>query len=154
MNVTLADLFDSYRKRVIPAGASDVQLTECRRAFYAAAYSMLMLLLNDIGGDAMSEEDGVAVLDALKAECEAFGEAGGVAAPVPPDVHYTVPDPLDMQATLKAIGGRIAEGLPAGWGFTLLLFEYGAGGALFYMSSADRADVLATMREFMKRQTQ
>jgi hypothetical protein len=36
----------------------------------------------------------------------------------------------------------------------LMLFEYGPGGALFYLSSADRADVLNVLEEFKRRQTQ
>jgi hypothetical protein len=152
--ITLAELFETYRKRVLPATAPEVQIVECRRAFYAAAHSMLLLLLHTIGDEHVSEDEGVAVLEGLKAECEAFGKAGGVAAPVTPDMNYTVPDPHDMQTTLRDLGDYIGRGLPGGWGFTLLLFEYGENGSLFYISSADRADVIATMREFIKRQTQ
>jgi hypothetical protein len=73
---------------------------------------------------------------------------------IPADVHYTVPDPLDIQATLKKLGHLIGDDLPDGWGFNLLLFSYGEGGSLFYISSAERADVLNVMREFIRRQTQ
>lgn len=33
--------FNSYRKAVIPREASDVQVRECRRAFYAGALALL-----------------------------------------------------------------------------------------------------------------
>lgn len=151
---TVAELFESYRKHVIPPAASDVQVNESRRAFFAGVHVTLRVLLDHVGGADVPEADGIALLESFEAECRAFGEAGGRVTPSPPDIHYTVADPLEMEKTLKDIGGRIADGLPAGWGFLLMLFEYGAGGSLFYLSSADRADMLTAIAEFMKRQTQ
>lgn len=154
---TVAESFETYRAQVLPAEASDVQVTECRRAFYAGAYFLLMNVAHNIGDESTSEEDGIVELEKLKAECETFAAAGGAVPPplvVPADIHYTLPDEADMQSLLRELGARIGEDLPAGWGFNLLLFTYGEGGALFYISSAQRADVLNVMREFIRRQTQ
>lgn len=121
-----------------------------------------MNLAHNIGDDSTDEEQGILELETLKAECEAFAADGGMPRPTmvpplpptPPDIHYTVPDPLDIQRRLQEIGGHIGADLPEGWGFNLLLFEYGVGGSLFYISSAERADVIAVMREYIRRQTQ
>ena len=42
---TVASAFESYRREVIPAAASDVQVEECRRAFYAGAWQMYLSLV-------------------------------------------------------------------------------------------------------------
>lgn len=46
--------------------------------------------------------------------------------------------------------------MPDGWGFTLLMFNYGVGeklgDGLFYLSSANREDMIATMREFIAKE--
>lgn len=158
---TVAESFATYRAQVLPPDAPPIQVTECQRAFYAGAYFLLLNLAYNIGDDSTPEEQGIEELEKLKAECEAFAAVGGMALPTPtmerpppPDIHYTVPDPLDIQARLKEIGGRIGNDLPDGWGFNLLLFTYGEGGNLFYISSADRADVINVMHEFIRRQTQ
>jgi len=60
-------------------------------------------------------------------------------------------DNPEMHDTLNKLGGVVGNALPEGWGFTLLLFSYGPDGQLFYISSAQRADVLNMMREFLQR---
>lgn len=152
--ITIAELFESYRKKAIHAGASETQILETRRAFFAGSYIMLELLLDNVGSDTVSEDQGVERLETLRRECEAFVAVGGTVTPSPPDVQYTVPDPLEIQGMLRELAERISSGLPVGWGFMLMLFKYGEGGDLFYISSADRADVLGVLREFIKRQTQ
>lgn len=52
-------------------GASSVQLRETRRAFYAGAHHVLATLF-DLGDDAVSEDAGAAVLEALTQECRNF----------------------------------------------------------------------------------
>lgn len=37
-------------------------------------------------------------------------------------------------------------------GFALLLFEFGGGGSMFYISDAVRADMLKAMKEFIAKQ--
>jgi hypothetical protein len=64
--------------------------------------------------------------------------------------EHEVDDP-EMKATLNALAKVLAEALPEGWGFTLMLFSYGEGGNLFYISSAERSDVLNMLREFLQK---
>lgn len=75
---------------------------------------------------------------------------------LPPDTpkigipNYEVHNP-EIQATLRSIGAKIGGALPEGnkWGFMLMIFEYGQGGANFYMSSADRRDVMNLLKEWL-----
>lgn len=158
---SVAESWETYRQAVLPKNASPVQVQETRRAFYAGSYFMLMNVAHNVGDEEASEEEGIENLERLKAECEVFAASVGTpreapppSPPIPADVNYTVPDPLDIQRTLKKLGSLIGDDLPDGWGFNLLLFTYGEGGSLFYISSAQRADVLNVMKEFIKRQTQ
>lgn len=67
---------------------------------------------------------------------------------------YEVDNPEIKQA-LRDIGGRIGHALPDGWGFMLLLFDYVTtpkGGATFYLSSADRDDVLTMVDAWLSKQ--
>ena len=150
---SVAQSFDSYRRTVIPAGAPQIQIDECERAFYAGTYFILMNLLTHIGDDSTSEEEGIQQLEALKAECEAFA-IGERPLPTPgTEQHYTTPDAAEFKPLLQDLGRLIGGMLPTGWGFTLLMFTFGAGGSLFYISNAQREDVLNTMREFLQRET-
>jgi hypothetical protein len=157
---TVAESFATYRAQVIPPGATDVQVEECRRAFYAGVYFCLLNLMHNIGDESTDEEQGIVELEKLKAECEAFAAGAGMPLPTPkpPAVseptHYTTSDAAAMRPLLQALGGQIGEQLPVGWGFNLLLFTYGEGGSLFYISSAERQDVIAVMREYINRNTQ
>ncbi len=160
---TVAESFATYRGTVIPAGASEIQVSECQRAFYAGVYFCLLNLMHNIGDDSTDEEQGILELEKLKAECETFAKAGGMPLPTPtppapvvtvPDVHYTTADAEEMKPLMNDLGRHIGSLCPDGWGFNLLLFTFGAGGSLFYISNAERSDVLATMKEFISRQTQ
>lgn len=45
----IAGGWDSYRKMCVPAGASDVQVRECRQAFYSGAavlFQTIMVILD------------------------------------------------------------------------------------------------------------
>ncbi len=55
---------------------------------------------------------------------------------------------------LKEVGQLLKGIMPEGWGFTLFMFDYskGPGGSLFYLSSAQRDDMLATLEEFIGKQ--
>lgn len=70
----------------------------------------------------------------------------------PPGHDYRVPVPPGVKAALNAIGELIGSGLPEGWGFTLLIFEYGGDKTMTYISSAKRADMVTTMSEFIGKQ--
>jgi len=67
-----------------------------------------------------------------------------------PDINYAVRDP-EMEQMLGRLGTIIGNALPDNWGFTLMLFNYGPGGNMFYISSADRADIMKVMQEFIDR---
>jgi hypothetical protein len=160
---SVAASFATYRARVLPPNASDTQVLECRRAFYAGAYFLLMNVAYNIGDDSIANNDGVAQLERLKDECEAFAITGGMplptATPHPVDVARTtevdhiIPDSTEIRPLLNDLGERIGSELPNGWGFNLMLFEFGLNGSLFYVSSANCEDVMALMREFIRQQT-
>jgi hypothetical protein len=71
---TIAALWESYNKEVVPATASPIQRQELRRAFYAGAGSM-MGLVYDLGDDSISEDAGIAVMQGLVDEAHAFKNA-------------------------------------------------------------------------------
>lgn len=58
----------------------------------------------------------------------------------------------DIRARMQAIGKAVEKELPAGHGFFVLCFPFNDSDALGeYVSNAQRADVLATMRNFIAR---
>jgi hypothetical protein len=159
---TVAESWATYQAKVLPPTAGPVQIAETRRAFYAGVYFCLMNLMHNIGDDSTDEEQGVVELEKLKIECEMFAVSEGQPLPhaePPPPVVVPPPDyQTDQDAAVRPVAkdiGRIIAGqLPAGWGFTLLLFTFGPGGTLSYISNADRSDMLLSMKEFIGRQTQ
>jgi hypothetical protein len=69
---TVAEAWDDYRAIVIPKTAGHTQVKECRRAFYAGAESLLLLVMHGLtpGPDSTpSDED---FISALHAELHAF----------------------------------------------------------------------------------
>lgn len=56
-----------------------------------------------------------------------------------------------MEAHSRAIAAAIAEGLPEGIGFALLLFDFGEGGNLVWISNANREDMVRALREQLAR---
>ena len=66
---------------------------------------------------------------------------------------FEVRNPL-VEEKLKEIGRRLKDSMPEGFGFTVLIFSFNEGGglgSLFYMSSAERDSMIATMREFIQK---
>jgi len=59
-------------------------------------------------------------------------------------------EPIEM--IMNDIGHIIAKALPKEYGFNLLIFNFGKGGATFYISNAQRADMLEAMKEFISKQ--
>jgi hypothetical protein len=163
---SVAELFDEYRRRVLPAAAPEIQIEECRRAFYAGSYSILMMLLATVGDQSTDEDDGATALQQLQDECEAFFEATIGTPPGPAPVvadqsSYNVRSD-QIESALRDLAQLIKPGVPPGFGFTLLLFSYGRtglrgegkAGSLFYISSAQRDDMIKAMREFIARNVQ
>jgi hypothetical protein len=69
-----------------------------------------------------------------------------------PKHDYRVPVSDDNKRRLNEIGALIKERLPEGWGFGLLMFTYGEGGTMTWISSAQREDMLKAMQEFIQKQ--
>lgn len=68
----IADLWESYRKRVLPANAGAVQVEETRRGFYAGCAGLFGLITNHMSpGEEITEAD-VAVLDAIQRELDEY----------------------------------------------------------------------------------
>jgi hypothetical protein len=59
-----------------------------------------------------------------------------------------------IEQKLRSIGKYIGDDLPTDWGFALFLFSYGENGNMFYISSAQRSDIIKTLKEFIARNTQ
>lgn len=77
---------------------------------------------------------------------------------VPPLHDYQVKNE-EIQQKLREVGKYIGDTMPEGWGFTLLMFNYGGdtgtpGEGMFYLSSADRGDMILAMKEFIHKQEQ
>ena len=58
----------------------------------------------------------------------------------------------EVEAMLKDIGKTLHGIMPEGFGFTLLMFSFGENGSTFYISDAQRDDMLKAMQEFIDKQ--
>lgn len=63
------------------------------------------------------------------------------------DYHAEMPEAVKV--ILKDIGASLGGCMPAGWGFALLMFTYGEGGAMSWISSAQRADMCSALEEML-----
>jgi len=81
MTFKLADQWQDFEKRVLPADAGEVQRIETRRAFYAGAQALLCGLLNMFEPDHGPTEEDLKAMDSIKAELDQFAAdvKGGVA---------------------------------------------------------------------------
>ena len=68
---TIRDHWMEYRIGVLPKTAPQVQVTECRRAFFAGAMAFFTLM-NEASADPKSEEQGAAELEKLHQELMGF----------------------------------------------------------------------------------
>ncbi len=68
--------WQSYLQQVVPENPSSVQVQETRRGFYAGAQSLLTLITK-VGIDDVSEDQGVAHIERLNRELDAFFQAVG-----------------------------------------------------------------------------
>jgi hypothetical protein len=74
VHATIAAQWRSYRNDVMPVNAGPTQLQETRRAFYAAANSMLQVMLHIVAADE-DDDVGVQILQAMHNECAEFSRA-------------------------------------------------------------------------------
>jgi hypothetical protein len=58
---------------------------------------------------------------------------------------------LKLEADCSRVGRKLAEQLKPGVGFALLMFDFGEGGNLAYLSNAQRSDMIKTLREFIEK---
>jgi hypothetical protein len=159
---SIAQAFDSYRCAVMPKDAPAVQVEECRRAFYAGSYALLLNVAYNIGDDSTDEEDGIRQLEALKAECETFAATLGHPLPIPVEQHSYNVRSDEVESALRELAQQIKPQVPRGWMFTLMIFSgdktslpgEGQAGSLFYISTAQRQDMVQAMKEFIARNTQ
>lgn len=70
--------------------------------------------------------------------------------PNAPHEQYEVENPA-IKVLMNDIGKALGAQMPKGWGFTLLMFTYGPDGDMFYISSAQRDDMLRAMAEFIQK---
>lgn len=59
--------------------------------------------------------------------------------------------PEEVAAVLQDIARLLKAQMPAGYGFALMIFSYGDGGTMNYISSAKRADMVKALRELCER---
>jgi hypothetical protein len=67
------------------------------------------------------------------------------------DPRYEIDNP-EIRARLLQVGEMLSDKLPKNWGFTLFLFSYGDDRQLFYLSSANRQDMVRAVREWLQRE--
>lgn len=155
--LTASQAFASFATMVIPRNAPPVQIEECRRAFMAGVGFLLAQLENYVADS--PEHEGEAYLTAMHEEVTAF--LAELKEHITPDpraelgqMQYTTPDLDGIAPMLRDIGGRIGAALPPGYGFNLMIFNFGEGGNMFYISNGERSDMIKAMREFIQKQTQ
>ena len=68
----LAAMWDSYRKLVIPANASAVQITETRQAFYAGATALYHFLMDSVSLDDEITGGDMLLMETIQAEVMEF----------------------------------------------------------------------------------
>lgn len=68
---TIAAQWESFHKAAVAPSAPEIQRSEMRLAFYAGATAMLGITMG-IGSDSVSADAGVALLQSLHDEAEAF----------------------------------------------------------------------------------
>lgn len=56
------------------------------------------------------------------------------------------------QKLLNALAHDAVARLPDGWGVTFMAFPYGEGGTMVYLSTAERADMVRVLVEFIGHQ--
>lgn len=69
----IAQAWESYRRDVVPATASAVQVQECRRAFYAGAQGLLTALLTALDPATEPTERDLRLMDDVHTELLLFG---------------------------------------------------------------------------------
>lgn len=53
------------------------------------------------------------------------------------------------EKVLRDIGKMLKDSMPEGVGYTLMVFTFGDGGWMTYLSTAQRKDMIASMRDLI-----
>jgi hypothetical protein len=69
---TVAEMWADYQRNVLPPDAGEIQVQECRRAFYAGAHAMYTDCTWGIGDPSVPERVGEAHLEKIHDELQAF----------------------------------------------------------------------------------
>lgn len=56
----------------------------------------------------------------------------------------------EIEGVLRTLGKTIDDALPDGFGFALLLYEFGDKGGMFYISNGQRSQMIEAMAEFLE----
>lgn len=56
----------------------------------------------------------------------------------------------EIEGQLRKIAGVLSGALPKGWGFTVFMYEYLPGEALFYIGSGDREGTILALERHLK----
>jgi hypothetical protein len=56
-----------------------------------------------------------------------------------------------VEELLRDLGRKLKDAMPPGYGFSLLMFGFSPNNELFYVSSAQREDMIRTMQEFIQK---
>jgi hypothetical protein len=72
---TIQSSWESYRREVVPANAGEIQIEECRRAFYAGFAGCLGVCSGPLAE--MEEDAAVAALQGLHEEIQGFAQGIG-----------------------------------------------------------------------------
>jgi hypothetical protein len=67
------------------------------------------------------------------------------------DPRFEIKDD-EMVEIMRGIGGHIHDAMPPGWGFALFIFKF-RDKPFFWISDADRADMIKALKEFIARET-
>ena len=59
----------------------------------------------------------------------------------------------EIEVLLKELGHWLKSKMPKGWGFSLMIFNHGEKGSMFYISDSNREDMIEAMKEFIERNT-
>lgn len=57
----------------------------------------------------------------------------------------------EITEILRRVGTSVNKEMPDGWGFGLFIFQF-RGEGFFWISDANRADMIKALREFIKRE--
>ena len=156
--LTAAQAFLGFAKAILASNATPEQVEASRIAFMGGVTFLLDQLEYYIAHPSTPEAEGEAYLNGMREEVNDF-LVKLHAAPADPreqlgQMQYTTPDPDNIRRKLNEIGHGIGESLPPGYGFLLMMFNFGEGGNMFYISNGERHDMLKAMREFIQKNTQ